>query len=216
MRQVLTKITSCILPIALTACVSNSSKPGNNISQQLNDPSAALASAATYDDQDMLSVLTHASLRRLAGDYRGSNTALDRAYGLNDELYTQSLSELSAASLLNPGAGPYRPNRLEVGFISYMKALNHLDMTNADNALRQREEAAVEMRRLDILQGESRYLREMGDKGDRYNELAQFVVALFSERSKNELSEGLIDIQAPWLYALSGIIYEANDDLDQD
>ena len=70
MRQVLTKITSCILPIALTACVSNSSKPGNNISQQLNDPSAALASAATYDDQDMLSVLTHASLRRLAGDYR--------------------------------------------------------------------------------------------------------------------------------------------------
>ena len=52
----------------------------------------------------MLSVL-NASLRRLSGDYRGSNTALDRAYGLNDELL-QGLSELSAASLLNPGASP--------------------------------------------------------------------------------------------------------------
>ena len=214
MRQVLTRITSCFLPIAITACVSNSPKPDTNLSQQLNEPSAALASAAAYDDQDMLSVLTHASLRRLAGDYRGSNTALDRAYSLNDELYTQSLSDLSAASLLNPGAAPYRPNRLEVGFVSYMKALNHLDMTQGNNALQQREAAAVEMRRLDILQGESRYLREMGDNSDRYDELAQFVVALFSERSKNALSEGLIDIQAPWLYALSAIIYEANNDLD--
>lgn len=214
MRDVLTIITSCVLPVALTACVSNGAKPNGDLAQLAQNPATALAEAAPYDDQDMLSVLTHASLRRLSGDYRGSNTALDRAYGLNDELYTQGLSELSAASLLNPGASPYRPNPLEVGFISYLKALNHLDMSDANNALQQREAAAVEMRRLDILQGESRYLRDMDADDERIDELAQLVVAMFNDRGTAELGEGLVDIQAPWLYALSGIIYEANNDHD--
>ncbi|WP_374972811.1 hypothetical protein [Spongiibacter marinus] len=204
-----------VLPLTLAACLSGNTQPQNTaIASGLSSPTLPSSKDIAYDDQDLVSLFTHASLRRHEGDYRGSNQALERAYHRSEELYTQRLSEFGSASLRKPGALPYRPNSLEVGFISYLKALNHF-ATDADRLpLQQREAAAVEMRRLDVLQGEARFLQDMGLDSDKNRDLAQMVVSLFAERTNTELSQGIVDLQSPWLYVVSGIVFEINQDLD--
>ena len=204
-----------VLPLTLAACLSGNTQPQNTaIASGLSSPTLPSSKDIAYDDQDLVSLFTHASLRRHEGDYRGSNQALERAYQRSEELYTQRLSEFGSASLRKPGALPYRPNSLEVGFISYLKALNHF-ATDADRLpLQQREAAAVEMRRLDVLQGEARFLQDMGLDSDKNRDLAQMVVSLFAERTNTELSQGIVDVQSPWLYVVSGIVFEINQDLD--
>ena len=203
-----------LLPLTLAGCFGGNTKPASEASTTHVTASMLSSKTVTYDDQDLVSLFTHASLRRREGDFHGSNQALERAYQRSEELYTQRLTEFTTASLRKPGALPYRPNQLEIGFISYLKALNHFASSDKLSPIQQREAAAVEMRRLDVLQSEIRFLQDMGDNSDRNHDLAQMVVSAFSERSDSEISKGVVDLQTPWLYAVSAIIYELNNDLD--
>ena len=94
-----------VLPLTLAACLSGNTQPQNTaIASGLSSPTLPSSKDIAYDDQDLVSLFTHASLRRHEGDYRGSNQALERAYQRSEELYTQRLSEFGSASLRKPGA----------------------------------------------------------------------------------------------------------------
>ncbi len=78
---------------------------------------------------------------RDAGDYAGSNAALDQADQLYDDLYTRSLSRALASVTITDNLLEYRGERFEATQVHYFKAMNYL-------ALGKLGEAAVECRRL--------------------------------------------------------------------
>lgn len=196
----------------IVSCANKAAQPLATTQDNTQRHSQAIqqASATPYNDQDFISVMNHAAIRRMNGDLNGSNLALDRAMGLFEERYTSRISDVAQASFLNPTKAPYKPTRLEAAFTGYLKVLNYNELSSIDNDAN--EAALVELRRLDILQSEARYRREMGIPAGNNNELADFILGLFSAQKPADANTGIIDVETPWLYALSALFYENDSD----
>lgn len=102
---------------------------------------------------DLLAALEHAHLLRLAGDYRQSNAAFERAERIADDLYTRSLTKDVASFLISDKVLDYRPPFYEAAMIPFYRALNYLDLNQPHEALVEARKAAEV---LSLRQNESR------------------------------------------------------------
>ena len=97
----------------------------------------------SYDNEDYLLYLMDLGMTlHFAGQYAESNTYLDQADQMVEELYTKRLHDEVAAVLINEGALPYRGDPYEQVMINVIKALNFALLQNLPEAL-------VEARKID-------------------------------------------------------------------
>ena len=96
--------------------------------------------------------MDEALVRHYAGDYSGSNVAIERALVIIDDRYTKSISRAVFSLATSDRKLAYDPNFTERSFLHYYGALNYL-------ALGDPLEAAVEARRL-------AYLLDQADETD--------------------------------------------------
>ncbi len=87
------------------------------------------------DPGSVLWQLERGLLLRAAGRFRESNEALAAAARRDDELYTRSISNESAALAISDAVRPYRSADHERPFVHVYSALNYLDLGDREGAL---------------------------------------------------------------------------------
>jgi len=96
-----------------------------------------------YPSRDsLLYFLDTGMLSHLAGQYKESNAAFEKAKRLAEELYTKSLSAEGASLLINDSQKAYDGEDYEIAMIYLLKALNYAAMGEENSAM-------VEIRQLD-------------------------------------------------------------------
>jgi hypothetical protein len=98
---------------------------------------------------DLLYHLERGSLQHYAGRHAESNAEFARAEELIEDLYTISISQRALTFALNDEVEAYRGELHEANYLHYYRVLNYL-------ALGERQEAAVEARRLALRLAEAR------------------------------------------------------------
>ncbi len=133
-------LSSCATPSKIQSQVKNLTLQ-NNYSKActlLND------NPARYGRNNiLLYLLDKGFILHLAGDYKASIDAFDKAKLKFDELYTKSVSGIVSTWLINEYSAPYRGEDFERVMINIFQALNYLMTGNL-------EEALVEARDVDI------------------------------------------------------------------
>ena len=114
---------------------------------------AKISAAVSPEGSDaLLYYLEIAIVKHLAGEFSVSNSLLEQAYIIAEELETESLSQGLKVLLSNPRNGPYGGADFEKVFINYYKALNYYALARNAQTSNERldalEGARIESRRL--------------------------------------------------------------------
>jgi hypothetical protein len=143
---------------------------------------AALESQSHNKRDHVLYLLNKGMLQRLRGDLHGSNTTLEAAKTLMDELYAASVSEQALAFVINDSTRSYAGEEHERVLVHLYMALNYLELRELDAA------------RVEALQADLR-LRELAGRlpAAHYGEdaFARYLTALIYEEL-GEWSDALI------------------------
>ncbi len=171
-------------------------------------------------DDRLLFFLERGTLAHLAGDYRASNEALERAHNLADEMRSRAAADRLAGAVLNPREAEYRGTDVERVYINYYKALNYLMLAQRSGSAADRaahlESAGVEIRRLGnklsaIRFEEGSYEAARDEEEGAFREL----MALFRRFLGNGLDpERLVFREDAYLRYLAGVLYEKSGELD--
>lgn len=86
------------------------------------------------DDKGVMQYMNVGVLRRLNGDYKGSNRALEQAKQKIDELYATSVSEQAGALLVNDEMISFEGDKFEQVLIHLYMASNFLNLQDIDAA----------------------------------------------------------------------------------
>jgi len=84
-------------------------------------------------------------LRRMNGDYKGSNQALEAAKKKIEQLYATSISEQAGTVIINDETRSFEGDRFEQVLIHAYKALNYIDLGQLDEARVEILQADVKM-----------------------------------------------------------------------
>jgi hypothetical protein len=123
----------------------------------------------------------------LAGDYAGSNAAIEEASRIIDSLYTKSISSEAGSFLMNDMSLPYRGENYERVMLHLWGMLNYA-------ALGDREGALVEAHKADALLKEFTQDKGPGAVAYREDALARYVSAtLYEGGSRQELWDAYLD-----------------------
>jgi uncharacterized protein len=139
---------AAILILLLTGCAGHRRAAEDSYASALvGNYQGALAglersSLARSKNNRLLFLMEKGVLLHLAGDYRESNTVLEEADRLAEELFTRSLSAETMSFISNDNVIPYAGEDYESVYINYYKARNYL-------ALGDLQAARVESRKVD-------------------------------------------------------------------
>ena len=97
---------------------------------QWQEAEAVFDSALDSPKDQLLYYLEKGALAQYEGDYERSNQLLEQAERLSDTFFTTSFSDRAWALLSNPRQGSYRGNGVERVYISYLKSLNYLALSD--------------------------------------------------------------------------------------
>jgi hypothetical protein len=123
-------------------------------------------------------------LRRMTGDYRGSNVALEAARKKIEELYATSITEQAGAMMINDETISFQGERFEQVLIHAYKALNYIDLGNLDAARVEILQADVKMMEWGDSPEEDPFMRYLA--GIIYEALGERDDALISYRKALE------------------------------
>ncbi|MBD2857741.1 hypothetical protein IB286_01895 [Spongiibacter sp. KMU-158] len=165
----------------------------------------ALLENSVRDEDAFLLLVQSAVVDAQQGNFKSSNEKLERAKRRSDELYTRTVSEAAKASLSSETALQYRPTPLEQSFLSYKKATNYLNEEAGEWAQQNQDAALVELRYLETLQYEKRFLDNMGIPGRGKPDLANFILDSLGKRAGDMPA---FDVDSPWVYAISALVYD--------
>ncbi len=165
---------------------------------------------------DILDGMERGRVNFVAEQYTDSFAALQRADMAVKEQQRQASIQLSeglnqaGALLTNDNMITYQPADYELGFMHLYLALNYIQQKDLEGAL-------VEVRRANQVQEAARKLREaeLGQAAQeaQRNELSQNLGAVLA-RYPDAGGEKLANVQNGYLFYLSGILYEADGDLN--
>ncbi len=134
--QISTLLTLCSL--LLQGCATSAFKTANMRNLlQVNQIDKALIQAEQQLQKNSDGVMENfnvGTLRRLAGDYKGSNQAFEIAKQKIAALYTTSVSEQAAAAVINDEIISFQGDRFEQVLLHFYMALNFLDLGELDSA----------------------------------------------------------------------------------
>ncbi|MCK7580705.1 MAG: hypothetical protein MZV65_37085 [Chromatiales bacterium] len=177
---------AAVLALAASGCTTYSSSftsiEPQLAAQQYDSALQALEKQGYAQRDEVLYLLNQGMLRRMNGDYAGSNVSLEMAKGRMDALAATSVSETTLTFVINDATESYVGEEHEQVLLHLYKALNYLQ-------LRQLSEARVEALQVDIR------LREISGKfsGAQYTEdaLARYLTGMIYEELE-EWSDALI------------------------
>ncbi|WP_200257172.1 hypothetical protein [Halorhodospira neutriphila] len=171
-------------------------------------------------DDRLLYHLERGTIQHLAGNYKASNKALEKAHKLADSMRSKKVEDRLAAAMVNPRQGEYMGNDIERVYINYYKALNFLLLAQKAESKEQRashlESASVEIRRLDnklssISFEEGTYEQNEESDKKKFNQLLK----IFQKFRGNWLDKkDLIFREDAYVRYLAGLLYEKNGALD--
>ena len=164
---------------------------------------------------DILDGMERGRVNFIAGQYPASFAALRHADMAVEEQQRQAVVQISegfnqAGSLLtNDNMLTYQPADYELGFLHLYLALNYIQQRDLSAAL-------VEVRRANLVQEASRKSREAelgrAAREAQRNGLSQNLGAVLARYP--DAGSTLADIQNGYLFYLSGLLYEADGDLN--
>lgn len=148
----------CVMFSLLTGCATYKQEidKGLTLAKQGDWKNAeSKLSDALHDNphDQLLYLLEVGALAQNQGDYQRSNTLLEQADKLSDTFFQKSFSNRAWALLSNPRQENYHGSGLERVYISYLKSLNYLALseqaTSHEERDKLRDSALVEARRID-------------------------------------------------------------------
>ncbi|MBI3771754.1 MAG: hypothetical protein HY272_03535 [Gammaproteobacteria bacterium] len=158
------------------------------LAQQPEQALSVLEQRQVSDRNRGLQLLDKGMLLRMQGQFESSNTTLEEAKGIAEQLDAISLREQAAASSINDIMRSYSPPPFELVMLHCVKILNYLELGKLDDA-------RVEALQLDVL---------LKDKmPDKEVPFARYLAGLVFE-ARNEYDDALIS------YRKSYEAYKAN------
>ena len=145
-------------------------------------PEAALAIAEKQDPEgkDVIASLDKGMLRRITGDYEGSNRILESAKQEIDRLYGVSVTENLAAVTVNETMRSYVGDRYEQLLLHAYMAMNYIELGDYDAARVEMLQADVKMREWGDEPEDDPFVRYF--EGIIYEALGEYDQALVSYR----------------------------------
>lgn len=120
---------------------------------QWQDAESKLTKALDNPQDKLLYYLEIGAMAQNEGDYKRSNDLLENADRLSDTFFKKSFENRAWALISNPRQEDYYGSGLERVYISYLKSLNYLALsqqaTTYDKQQQLRDAALVEARRID-------------------------------------------------------------------
>jgi hypothetical protein len=156
------RLADCIMPIAwtlilLTSCVFKGPIKAPELVERGEYEAAMQNVKNSYSCEgkdQLLCEMMLAMIEHRFGHYQASGHYLQIAEQKAEELYTLSLLEWLIQTITNPGMASYRGTEYEWVYLSYLSAINYLNLAHAASDEQQRREqlteARVEIRRVDI------------------------------------------------------------------
>ena len=180
-----------------------------------------LSEALDNRQDKLLYYLEIGTLAQNQGDYTRSNQLLEQAERLSDTFLEESLANRSWALLSNPRQSDYRGNGVERVYISYLKSLNYLALSEKASSRQARQQlldaALVEVRRIDIKLNEIRAqtpsYQDLDAKQDRafYEKAISWLSSFYTGRLD---SDNFLYRDDAWARYMAGLQYEISGEYD--
>lgn len=171
-------------------------------------------------DDKLLFHLERGAIYHLAGNYKASNRALEKANKLADKLRSKQAEDYLAAAMVSPRQMEYMGNDIERVYINYYKALNYLVLAqkaqDEDKRSQHLESAGVEIRRLDNKLSSMEFNKGSYEQTKKEEEktFAQ-LLDIFQKFQGNWLDEEwLVFREDAYARYLAGVLYEKSGELD--
>ena len=142
--------------------------------------SLAIAEQRDLDQEEVIASLDKGILRRMTGDYTGSNQILEVAKQEIEELYGVSVTENLASVTINETFRGYEGDRYEQLLLHAYMALNYIQLGQPDGARVEMLQANVKMMEWGDEPEEDAFIRYLG--GIIYESLGEYDDALISYR----------------------------------
>ena len=175
-------LTLCV-SIWLQSCASYGHHAGtmrDGLLQGRPDLSLAIAEQQDSGQKEVLSSLDKGMLRRINGDYTGSNQILEVAKQEIEQLYGVSITENLASVTINETLRSYQGDRYEQLLLHAYMAMNYIQLGQLDSARVEMLQANVKMMEWGDEPEEDAFLRYL--EGIIYESLGEYDSALISYR----------------------------------
>lgn len=184
------------ISLNLTACKMASVKSESMQSElALGHIANALAIAEEEDvnEKDVLASMNKGMLRRMKGDYQGSNLIFEVAKKKMEELYGVSISEQAGALIVNDTLRSYSGDRYEQVLLHAYMAMNYIQLDDLDAARVEMLQADVKMQEWGEQPEEDPFVRYLS--GMIYEALGEKDEALIAYRLAKEVYKTTSDKQ---------------------
>ncbi|MFW2374574.1 MAG: COG3014 family protein [Gammaproteobacteria bacterium] len=157
----LTIMLLALLTLLLQGCATSAQKSASmrQFLEQGHPELALIEVEKNGDDDYVMFNMNLGILRRLNGDYAGSNEAFERAKKRIEELYTTSLTQAAGTVIINDETMDFDGDSHEQIMIHLYKASNYLDMGMPDSARVEMLQSHVKMNEWNEPKDEAPFLR---------------------------------------------------------
>ena len=186
-RAIIIPCFSVLFSVMLTGCVTMGQKAESMQSAlAVGRVGNALEMAEQEDSQqeDVLASLNKGMLRRIKGDYQGSNQIFEIAKRQIEELYGVSVSEQAGALIVNDKLRSYSGDRYEQVLLHAYMAMNYLQLDDLDAARVEMMQANVKMQEWGEQPEEDPFVRYLS--GMIYESLGETDQALVAYRQAKD------------------------------
>lgn len=149
------------------------------------DLARQIAEEKDEDQDDVLASLNKGMLRRMTGDYAGSNQIFEIAKQQMESLYGVSITDSAASVTINDAVRDYKGDRYEQVLLHAYMAMNYLQLGELDSARVEILQADVKMMEWDEQPDEDPFVRYFS--GMIYEALGEDDQALVSYRKARDV-----------------------------
>ncbi len=149
------------------------------------DLARQIAEEKDEDQDDVLASLNKGMLRRMTGDYAGSNQVFEIAKQRMESLYGVSITDSAASVTINDAVRDYKGDRYEQVLLHAYMAMNYLQLGEPDSARVEMLQADVKMMEWDEQPDEDPFVRYFS--GMIYEALGEDDQALVSYRKARDV-----------------------------
>lgn len=147
-RTIIFSCASICVALSLTGCISMGQK-GESMQSALAagrvGNALEIAEKEDLQQEDVLASMNKGMLRRIKGDYQGSNQVFEIAKQQIEDLYGVSVSEQAGALIVNDSLRSYSGDRYEQVLLHAYMAMNYIQLDNLDAARVEMMQANVKM-----------------------------------------------------------------------
>lgn len=147
-RVIVLTVVSVLLSVSLAGCMGLGSKAASvqiELAAGRVDNAFAIAEKEDSDEDEVLASLNKGMLRRMKGDYQGSNRIFEVAKKHIEELYGVSVSEQAGSMVVNDTLRSYSGDRYEQVLLHAYMAMNYIQLDDFDSARIEMMQADVKM-----------------------------------------------------------------------